>query len=287
MAKLAIVTLHGMGRTERGYESTLRKKVRNGLKTKYHEVVIKSVFYQNVLQEHQDKLWGKIGGSVEWDELRKFMLHSFSDASGLETNPEGRTSAYTRTQLEIARTLIDAHASIHKNGQLIVVAQSLGGQVFQNFLWDAQKYNSSTRGDLEAPKYGFWSDPNSFSQEVKGNSSLSFTGEEIDFLSGKSLVRFFTTGCNIPLFIGGHSEQNIQAIASPNPPTFRWLNYYDKDDVLGWPLEELDESYEKLVEDNEIRVGNLFIGWTPFSHGKYWSDNSFINPLVNEIEQFC
>ena len=76
----------------------------------------------------------------------------------------------------------------------------------------------------------------------------------------------------------------IQAIDPPNDD-FRWINYYDKDDILGWPLEPLNSSYRQLVEDVELRTRGV-LGWTPMSHTKYWKSGSFLKPvarLINEL----
>ncbi len=100
----------------------------------------------------------------------------------------------------------------------------------------------------------------------------------------KSLKYLFTTGCNIPLFVAGFAE--IVAIPKPNT-NFKWFNYYDKDDVLGWPLKPLSSSYDLAVEkDIEIDSGNLWQSWNPQSHDGYWADEDFIEHLSQIIKSF-
>ena len=43
---------------------------------------------------------------------------------------------------------------------------------------------------------------------------------------------FFSAGCNVPLFVSGPNQ--IQTIMPPNDQ-FRWINYFDKDDLLVCP----------------------------------------------------
>ena len=57
--------------------------------------------------------------------------------------------------------------------------------------------------------------------------------------SDRIAAYFFSAGCNIPLFVS--SPNQIQTIMPPND-RFRWMNYFDKDDLLVWPLGPLNTS---------------------------------------------
>lgn len=105
----------------------------------------------------------------------------------------------------------------------------------------------------------------------------------------KMLQCLYTTGCNIPIFVSGHKE--IVAIDRP-VPTFQWYNFFDEDDVLGWPLEPLSESYKNLVQDISINAGDgvistLVKSWNPFSHNQYWTDKRIINHLSATIQRLA
>ena len=101
-----------------------------------------------------------------------------------------------------------------------------------------------------------------------------------DGIGLKSLINLVTTGCNIPLFISGISDR--QCFNKPNDQ-FKWDNYYDPDDVLGWPLRQLSNSFN-IVKDHDINAGGLFTSWNPLSHLKYWSDKDVINPLADILK---
>jgi len=67
----------------------------------------------------------------------------------------------------------------------------------------------------------------------------------------------------------------------------RWLNYYDKDEVLGYPLKPISQSYDALVnEDIEINVGGFGASFTPLSHTAYWTDNDFTKPVAKFLADF-
>ncbi|MBM3948950.1 MAG: hypothetical protein FJ312_06890 [SAR202 cluster bacterium] len=101
----------------------------------------------------------------------------------------------------------------------------------------------------------------------------------------------FTAGCNIPLFVSGKAK--IEAIHKPNPD-FQWLNFYDNDDFLGWPLKPLStgfpNSYDAVVaRDIEMNASGLpgFLNWlkswTPAAHTAYWESDGFIKPVAEGI----
>ena len=65
-----------------------------------------------------------------------------------------------------------------------------------------------------------------------------------------------------------------------------WLNFYDPDDVLGYPLKAINADYRKAVtKDIPINVGG-FSSWNPLAHGGYWTDNSFTKPVAKLITSF-
>jgi hypothetical protein len=139
---------------------------------------------------------------------------------------------------------------------IVIVAHSLGCHVLSNYIWDAQR------------RTGFWKDkaPTPF--------------QRLD-----TAAYFFTAGCNIPLFVSGLSK--IEAIEPPNKD-FQWINFYDRDDILGWPLKPLgdggDHSYGRVVtQDVAINVGWGPLSMTPLSHSRYWRSRSFLKPVAEAI----
>ncbi len=66
----------------------------------------------------------------------------------------------------------------------------------------------------------------------------------------------------------------------------RWFNFFDPDDILGYPLRPINFAYRKIVdEDIAINVGGLNSSWNPLSHTKYWTDNDFTKPVAAFLEK--
>jgi hypothetical protein len=117
----------------------------------------------------------------------------------------------------------------------------------------------------------------------------ALTESEKNFLACGTALGWITTGCNIPIFVAAHKEMTIIPIAAPRP-SFKWLNIYDPDDALGWPLRPLSEGYRVLVEDRAINAGHGVIdwivkSWNPLSHSSYWQDDQVIGELASMLTQ--
>ena len=103
------------------------------------------------------------------------------------------------------------------------------------------------------------------------------------------LAGMITFGCNIPLFtFAHHTVVPITFPAAQLSPSVkakaRWFNFYDPDDVLGYPLRPINSAYRNVVnKDIAINVGGLFSSWNPLSHGAYWTDNNFTKPVARFI----
>ncbi len=64
----------------------------------------------------------------------------------------------------------------------------------------------------------------------------------------------------------------------------RWVNYYDRDDVLGYPLRPVSSSYAAVVDaDVEVNVGGFPASATPLAHTRYWTDNDVTKPVAAQL----
>lgn len=264
MAKdIALITLHGMGDYKPDYYHGLKKKLSKSLGLDWFKVSFQPVQYQPILQKNQNEIWQRMNRfPLDGSLLRRFLLFGFSDAGSMEYSARSTISEqYKQVQQEIVKALDKAYTDLEDPSKpVIVIAQSLGCQVISNYLWDAHH------------GLGVFASP-----EPSGTDELKA------FRKLKTCVYLLTTGCNIPMFVAGLDP--IKALPKPND-TFVWENYFDRDDVLGWPLSPLSPSYKKLVTDYEINAGGVFSSWTPWSHGKYWTDKQIINPLLTKIRQY-
>lgn len=272
MSKVALVTIHGMGEQPLDYAEDMRRALQQQMGDAFVNVDVHSVYYQHLLKPNEQDVWNRTRerATVRYEHLRKFILYGFADAAGLENRKEYDDSVYELAQMEIARALLAIYTQRGPDTPIVLLAHSLGCQVMSSFIYDAQK---RAGGGLVAA--GIWK---------PGRFTDSLDEEQRKFLRCGTVRSFVTTGCNIPVFVAAHHRMDVKPIVKLNPG-FNWLNLYDPDDALGWPLQPLEGGYETLVEDRVVNAGQGILdfmtkSWNPLSHTAYWTDNEVIKPLA-------
>lgn len=274
--KLAVIFIHGMGETKRGYSNELVEQLSLMLPDSWEDIHFGEIYYQDIFQDNQSRLLDKYkrNDDIDWIKLRKFVLFGFSDAAGFERNSSYPNSPYELVQNRILDQIDAAYDEVGENGKVVLIAHSLGCHIISNYIWDVQS--------VEA-KQGAW---------MYGGFEDSPPGSGLDkFRRLKTLKYLYFSGCNIPIFIAGLSQSKIKSItASRKGYSYKWKNFYDPDDALGWPLKSLnnrngDNSYKtQVTEDNAINVGSLITMWNPLSHKAYWNDHEFLASLSDDID---
>ena len=280
MAKATLLTAHGMGRKEPDYNKGLIQQLKGRLGSSFDDLHVGSIYYQDILQDNQERVWERCKDHVRWDDLRQFILYGFGDAAGLEANKDSLASPYSEAQRRIATELFNAKVAMGGNVPVVIIAVSLGCQFLSCYFWDALKSRAGRRvGE------GIWQDIDAAMRQVNGGSNLS--RDDRDFLSGTTVQALITTGCNIPVFVAAHAQDKIKPIKLND--SFVWENYYDEDDVLGWPLSGLSREYQEVVTDYKINCGDdalswITKSWNPLSHNLYWKDDSVLDGLTRRLK---
>lgn len=265
MKRLVLLTIHGMGSTDENFSADLVTGLARRLGVLWSNVSVQPVWYSPIFQDREDRLWAAMAGEPRNDldstVLRKLFLFGFADAAAFERSAHNEPDTYMEVQRRIRQALENGYAACGEvaSTPVVVVAQSLGGQVFSSYAWDAQHHKHI------------------HARQISGDPGLE------GFVRLSSLRHLITTGCNIPIFTAGLRRRvNFQR---PNQQC-AWDNFYDPDDVLGWPLRQLDpedDTYQ-WVRDHPISSGNFLTGWNPASHLGYWNDKDVLSPVAQSIE---
>ena len=276
-AELALLIVHGMGDTAPDFHEELVMPLRTRLQSAWDRIAWRPVYYAPVLQRNEREIFDRMRPLLRWDGLRELMLFGFSDAASLEHKKELALSPYWHTQRLILDRLDELFDEIGEEPgrgapPVAIVAQSLGCQVMSNYIWDAQQPRAYA---------GIWSAP--LDDGVPADSPRD------RFRRMRSLQLLMTTGCNIPVFVAGHST--IEPIDRRKLAAgFRWINQFDPDDVLGWPLAQLSAPYAALVDDHAVNAsGNTLLGrvksLTPYSHTQYWRTESVLDRIADALKE--
>ncbi len=265
MARLAIAVIHGMGSQDRKYSRPLRDEINDRLGAAgVNQVQWGEIFWADILKKRQKDYINQAKNSTDLDfiSLRSFMVGSFGDASAYRKTKDKKNTTYQKIHQRVSKCVASLDDPANPDTPLIVLAHSLGGHIMSNYIYDMQKKTAT------------------------GATGLS------NFQRMETLAGFITFGCNIPFFVFAYAKKDIKPIRFPGlalPPALRkkarWLNFFDPDDVLGYPLKPINQAYSKVVDqDIPINVGGILTSWNPMSHQKYWTDNDFTKPVARFIK---
>lgn len=273
--KVAVAVIHGMGSQGStkhdqsdfpSFSAPLRSRVRRevGAGDFDTNVAWREIFWSDILQKRQENYLEDVKGALNYDGLREFVLCNLSDAASYRKSENDRNdNTYTEIHSRIDSVIKELSADVEKGAPLIILAHSLGGQIMSNYIYDNRKPDKARS----------------------------------DFENLLTLGSFITFGCNIPIFVFAYEEDQIFPIKYPGtglPEDKRvfpwWKNFFDKDDILGYPLAPICEKYRDMIDDGElaeypIDSGGIFASWNPFSHNGYWKDRDFYRPVASTIRK--
>jgi hypothetical protein len=281
--KIGVLLIHGIGNQDAAYADhtieELKQRVRR-LGSDDREICFEPVWWAPILAEKETTLLRAMsdGHDLDWMALRRFVVQTLADAIAYQDTPEAgpdQINVYHRVHRAIRDKLRDLRDRIRigadpaaPEAPLMVIAHSLGCHMVSNCIWDVQ-----------SPRCA---DPPANAFERFG-----------------TLAAMITFGCNIPLFTLAYT--NLEPIHFPTPgidqlfpgasaadvaAVTQWLNFYDPDDVLGYPMRPLDPKYAATVSrDIAINAGGLLRSWNPASHTAYWTDNDVTKPTAELLHR--
>ena len=301
----ALLCMHGMGNlTQNEFNSDIAKLRQNLAERlpadRFSKIYIPSagIFYSDLTQPQEDNVWramttlgGLNTGLIRRNtvnRIRRFIISGFSDATAFAGfNGSGTRQQYTDVQQRIYDALNDVY-NVCGEVPIVIISQSLGCQIMSSYLWDAQLYwrNTNFGGNFVIDSRSIW----------KNHQSTNYDS----FLCLHSLKTWFTTGCNIPIFVSGFND--VRAVHNrQHGYNFNWFNYFDYDDILGYPLAPLrvlfdptnstghGQSYANAVTDIQVNAndgiwGTITSSWNPMSHTQYWSDDTVLEALTSTVK---
>jgi hypothetical protein len=258
---IAALIVHGMGSQGSGFATEFMEDIAKTVKAMGYpasRVALFPLYWADITQPRQEAYYAaaEAAGPLGQRKIRQFVASALGDATAYQRVSGGGTydNVHARVQLKV-RGLYEAVGS--RDVPLVVIAHSLGGHIVSNYIWDQQ--------------------------HPKGGTAAPSPFERFETHAG-----MVTFGCNIPLFAFAHDpvvpiKFPGNALSSDVAAAARWLNYYDKDDVLGWPLRPLGAAYAKLAADIEINVGNGGTSWNPLSHSEYWEEDDFVDAVAEYL----
>lgn len=266
--KVAVAVIHGMGDQKADFAEPFTKAIQARCKRVCgDDIVIEPVYWAPVLQSKENILLERVAaaGPINLEFARKLMINYLADALAYQPTDDNN-KVYDLIHGVFAKALARLAKKAGKSAPLCIVAHSLGSIITSNYIYDLQK--------PELIRYRV--------QKYRHENPLE-RGETLNFL--------YTLGSPLALWSlrfrnFGHPIKVPARQFTKNYPDLQcgWINYYDRDDVIGYPLKGLNAAYRKAVAaDREVNVGGFLKGMTPLSHTAYLEDKHIINPIAESL----
>jgi hypothetical protein len=235
------------------------------------QLVFEEVNWTAGLQSREDRLWQRLlpDAPMRYKSLRRFMVDFAADAIAYQPAPSDRTT-YDAVHRLVAGRLARLAERAGARAPLCVIAHSLGTVIASNYLYDLMK------------------EENSF---MCPSVRAILNGTPLE--RGETLALFYSMGSPIALWslrfprFGEPIRLPRTALSSHHPSLEpAWINVYDPDDVIGYPLQALNSAYRAAVtEDRPVDVGNIFTRWNPLSHVGYWNSGAVADGIAESLAE--
>jgi len=262
--KLAIAIIHGLGSEEQFFSVELKHRIveKYILENPNHsedDLVFQEIYWGDLVKDSLAQLSQRVNykNNLTYPGLRR----SFMDYLGVSHSYRNgvRNDLYLAIHERVRENLrkLASHRRVDDaTTPLVVLAHSFGGVIMSDFIWDIRQQQKRSKGHLE------------------GLSAL----EQMDTFTG-----FITFGNPMALFAAQNPDaydKPIEVKGKAHTEDYqkraKWFNFYDKDDIVAYPLKGLNAAYDNAVAgDFEINVGSAATSWNPACHMGYWEDPDF------------
>ena len=214
------------------------------------------------------------GQPLHYPTGRWLMLHFVGDAIAYDRY--SAAANYEAIHTTFATGLASLAAKAGPDAPLCVVAHSFGTVLASDYFYDRQQ-NALGNRRLLLPAV----------RAAAGRSALA---------RGDTLAWMYTLGSPMALWSLRYAKAELnKPIDFPavkladhhRPLDTEWVNFFDADDVIAYPLRPLSKAYAKVVcEDRAVsvkRLSGLPASLTPLIHPYYWADRTVTDRIARTL----
>ncbi|SEP85943.1 hypothetical protein SAMN05216232_1110 [Virgibacillus subterraneus] len=270
--RIAILILHGAGTPDKHFAEKMIRRISNRfekkLGVKSSELEFEPVFWSAIFAGEQEELWNNLqqDQDLDYTRMRRFIIDFLSDAVAYQPTSSGGQN-YDKVHTLVAKAIRKLKERAGQNAPLCVISHSLGTVVASNYFYDLQ-----------------------FRRENMGVETKTCT-HQTPIEQCETLTLFYTMGSPMALWSMRYIDFGSPiAVPSLDLEKFypglkgEWLNFYDKDDILAYPLKGLNGEYNRAVKkDVGVNTGGLLTSWNPLSHTKYDTDPEVVRAIVEGL----
>ncbi len=263
--RIAVAVIHGMGTEEKFFSVEMKHRiveeyVKGGDNRLDDDIIFQEIYWGDLVKDLHTQLLKNVNYNkdLSYMNLRELFVDYMGTA--LAYREHLYSAIHERVRESLGRLSGHKRVDVDKT-PLVVLAHSFGSVIMSDYIYDIQK--KAAAGDSQG---------------------LS------NFEQFKTMAGFITFGSPLAIqsMLGGDFDKPINVVGEMLDDDIkqkvRWDNYYDKDDVIAYPLKHLNKSYEDVVTgDFEINVGSAAKSWNPACHDGYWEDKDFFKPVAHYI----
>lgn len=269
-AKIAIAVLHGMGEPNTHQTVELKHRVTErylALDKHFREddLVWHTVEWGESLLPKQQALKKAVNyrNDLDYPGLRELFCRFFGAALSYRSESDWNIKEQIDSRLREHFGRLASHRRVQPgHTPMVILSHSFSSVLLAEYI-NEMHHRQREQGD------------------VAGLTPM----EQFDTLAG--LITFGSPLAVYSVFTGHLSQAlNISGRALPqrSRDAVKWLNFYDKDDVIAYPLKGINEAWNQAVsEEYEINVGSAATSWNPACHNEYWDDGDFFKPVAKYL----
>lgn len=289
--KIAVAVIHGMGSGDADVDAgnleqpkdfsklsrQLIEKFAEQLEISPEEaesrLVFEYIYWAPLLQADQQELWEKVNGeNLRFEWLRFFFINVLGDTIAYQVTSERDRRLYDLIHARVAQGLRNLAQKAGPTAPLCTIAHSLGTVIASNYFYDLQEFSRSRGTKVLMPE------------------SVRIQMENTPLERGETLTLFYSLGSPLALWSLHQKFDRPIQVPAKQLKTYHpdlvgeWVNFYDPNDIISYPLKSLSPEYEQVVTtDWPVNVGNLLTSWNPLSHVAYWTDRFITDAIAQAL----
>ncbi|WP_251359944.1 hypothetical protein [Kangiella sp. TOML190] len=262
MKRLAVAIIHGIGSEKEFYSVEFKHRVveeyvkgdpNNRLED---DLLFHEIYWGDLVKDDHGELLEQLDYKKEltYKDLRNIFVDFIRIGMSYAKSDESGLYDAIHERIKSSMKKFASHRNVDQDDTpLVIMAHSFGSVIMSDYISHLQNNDSGL-------------------SNFEGFKTLAGI---ISFASPLSIYSAQSGDFEKPINkVGSQLEEGLKDRA-------KWLNFYDKDDVIAYPLKNANEAYNQMVdEDLEINVGSAATSWNPACHTGYWEDKDFIKPVA-------
>lgn len=259
MTKQVVLYIHGIGVQNWGYakqsiaklkDAFIRNLIKKHPDINNTDLVCREVLWAAKTGRAQANLLQKINETddLRWNDLREFMVDFAGDV--IAYHRSGKNSVYDEIHAEITAQISFAINECNSEDvELTFIAHSLGTVIVSDYLYDQSINSESSENSITA-------------------------------------TNLFTLGSPLAIWLLGLGDMsNANKPILVKRPNGVWVNIIDNEDIIAYPLRNINSFYRQAVDKDLIAEVGLpqLPGLGPLSHMSYITDRNVIEPVAMKL----